>query len=97
MNLVLYTNSVSAHELPLAREIVRLIGAENFRYVYTGRMQGGGQEVAASEPWIASEDETTDALLRQCDVLDPQQDSEITRRTPQPCYRTNLAETLYVE
>lgn len=69
MNLVLYTNSVSAHELPLAREIVRRIGAENFRYVYTGRMQGGGQEIAASEPWIASEDETTDALLRQCDVL----------------------------
>lgn len=69
MKFVLYTNSISAHQLPLAREIVRRIGAENFRYVYTGRMQGGGQEIAASEPWIVSEDETTDALLRQCDVL----------------------------
>ena len=69
MKFVLYTNSISAHQLPLARELVRRIGAENFRYVYTGRMQGGGQEIAATESWIVLEDETTDALLRQCDVL----------------------------
>jgi len=29
-----YTNCVSPHQLPLAREIVKRVGSENFRYVY---------------------------------------------------------------
>jgi len=56
MKFVLYTNSVSAHQLPLAREIVKRVGRENFRYVYTGEtLQGGAQEVSAAEPWIVRE------------------------------------------
>lgn len=67
MKFVLYTNSVSAHQLPLAREIVKLVGAENFRYVYTGTtLQGGAQEVAASEPWIIKEE---GSWLEDCDAL----------------------------
>jgi len=67
MTFALYTNSVSAHQLPLAREIVKRVGAENFRYIYTGTtLQGGNQEVAASEPWIIKDDGT---WLETCDVL----------------------------
>lgn len=69
MKIVLYTNSVSAHQLPLAREIVRRVGPDEFRYVYTGQLQGGGQEVAATEPWIVREDERTRQLLESCEVL----------------------------
>ena len=35
MTVTLYTNIISPHQLPLAREIVRRIGRENYRYVYT--------------------------------------------------------------
>lgn len=52
MRFALYTTSVSAHQLPLAREIVQRVGAENFRYIYTGVLQGGWQEVECKEPWI---------------------------------------------
>lgn len=50
---ILLTNSLSAHQLPFAREMVARLGAANFRYVYTEQaLQGGNQEVAANEPWI---------------------------------------------
>ena len=32
---VLYTNVISPHQLPLAREIAQLVGDGNFRYIYT--------------------------------------------------------------
>lgn len=35
MTVALYTNIISPHQLPLAREIVRRIGRENYRYIYT--------------------------------------------------------------
>lgn len=35
MKFVFHTNSVSPHQLPLAREIVKLVGVGNYRYVYT--------------------------------------------------------------
>ena len=66
MTVSIYTNSVSAHQLPLAREIATLVGPENFRYVYTNeRLQGGAQEVAATDPWV-TQDETS---LESCDIL----------------------------
>ena len=34
MRLVFYTNIVSPHQLPLARELVAQLGAANYRYVY---------------------------------------------------------------
>jgi len=35
MKYVLYTKCISPHQLPLAAEIVKLVSAQNFRYVYT--------------------------------------------------------------
>lgn len=66
MTVSIYTNSVSAHQLPLAREIAKLVGPENFRYVYTNeRLQGGAQEVAATDPWVTQDE----ASLESCDIL----------------------------
>ena len=75
MRFVLYTNSPSEHQLPLAREIVRRIGGENFRYVYTNEMlQGGAQEVRSDVPWIGQADPASPrtrimADLETCDWL----------------------------
>ena len=38
MRIVFYTNNISPHQLPLAREVARLVGRENFLYV--------GEEIA---------------------------------------------------
>lgn len=40
MRVVLYTVVVSPHQIPLARELVRKVGIENFRYVYAEELQG---------------------------------------------------------
>ena len=70
MRFALYTTSISAHQLPLAREIVKRVGAENFRYIYTGVLQGGGQEVECKEPWIEkSGGALADDWLVGCDFL----------------------------
>ena len=34
MTLAYYTNVISPHQIPLAKEIVRRVGAENYRYIY---------------------------------------------------------------
>ena len=35
---VLYTNTISPHQTPLAKEIASIVGLDNFRYVYTQRL-----------------------------------------------------------
>ena len=76
MRFVFYTNSVSPHQLPLARELVRRLGADNYRYVAKAklppsRLACGWKEV--SEPWISygeyGKDAVTDEMLETCDVL----------------------------
>ena len=62
MKFALYTNSISAHQLPLARELVRLVGAENFRYVYAAESPRGNQRVEATEPWISRAHDVGSAL-----------------------------------
>ena len=56
MRVVLYTNILSPHQLPLAREIVRLVGEDEFRYIYTQKMGGGrksrGWNDAQDDKWI---------------------------------------------
>lgn len=69
--LTLLTNSISEHQLPLAREIFRQMGPR-FRYVYTGERQGGGQEVDSSEPWIVrltADASQSESILVTPDVL----------------------------
>lgn len=66
----LYTNTVSAHQLPLARELATRLGAENFRYVYETEPAGGNQETREREPWTMRADESGAAeLLESCEVL----------------------------
>ena len=66
----LYTNTVSAHQLPLARELAARLGAENFRYVYESEPAGGNQETREREPWMVRADESgAEELLEGCEVL----------------------------
>ena len=66
----LYTNTVSAHQLPLARELSARLGAENFRYVYETEPAGGNQETREREPWTIRADESGAAeLLESCEVM----------------------------
>lgn len=71
MKFVLYTNSVSAHQLPLARVLARRIGEDSFRYVYTGVSQNGFQDIPETEPWIARQDACGECSewLENCETL----------------------------
>lgn len=62
MKFIFYTNSVSPHQIPLAREIVRTIGAENYRYIYTTPQTEERRSLGwpmPSEPWIVHEAEAS--------------------------------------
>ena len=66
MKLVLYTNSCSAHQLPLSHEIVKRLGAEIFRYVYTDDSQHQRSQVVDSdEKWVTKDR----SFVESCDVL----------------------------
>ena len=66
----LYTNTISAHQLPLARELAVRLGVENFRYVYETEPAGGNQETREREQWMLRADAPGAAeLLESCDVL----------------------------
>lgn len=52
MKFTLYTNALSAHQIPLAKEIVRRIGGGNFRYIYTSKDGQKLQESSATDSWI---------------------------------------------
>ena len=49
---VLYTNALSAHQIPIAKEIVKRLGAENFKYIYTSKDGQKLQESNATDSWI---------------------------------------------
>lgn len=75
MKFVFYTNSVSPHQLPLARELVKCIGAANYRYVYTTsiteeRKRCGWSDESAE--WIVHGhigEGQVDELLENCEIL----------------------------
>lgn len=73
MKLVIYTNAISAHQLPLARELALRLGDGEFRYVYTGERDYVRQEVVSDEPWIVREDaldeQERENLLFGCGTL----------------------------
>lgn len=56
MRIVIYTNVLSPHQLPLAREIVRKVGASGFRYVYTDELNcersGMGWPRDVGDGWV---------------------------------------------
>lgn len=71
MKFAFFTNIISPHQMPLARELVNLLGADEYRYVYTEREEkertklGWGNE---GEDWCLQGDENT-AVLSEADVL----------------------------
>lgn len=71
MKFAFFTNIISPHQMPLARELVNLLGADEYRYVYTERKEkertklGWGNE---GEDWCLQGDENT-AVLSEADVL----------------------------
>lgn len=66
MKIVLLTNSVSVHQIPLAREIRMRIKDDEFLYVYTEEyIQCGLQEIKSQEPWIS----TDLSECNECEVL----------------------------
>ena len=69
MMIVLYTVCVSQHQLPLAEELVRRVGADNFAYVYQEELKGCLQAGGATAPWIVPASDATRELLETCDLL----------------------------
>ena len=66
MKFVFYTNSVSPHQLPLANELVKLLGEENYRYIYHDELSVErkklGWENKVSDVWRKHGDETSKEL-----------------------------------
>jgi len=75
MRFVFYTNSISPHQLPLARELVQRLGPDNYRYVYTTPQTAERKNLGwnlSDENWIVCEMDDPVAcreLLESCDVL----------------------------
>lgn len=75
MKFCFYTNSVSPHQLPLARELINRLGAENYRYVYTTPLTEGRKKCGwghVDEPWIIQArygEGVVDEMLENCDIL----------------------------
>jgi len=75
VKFVFYTNSISPHQLPLARELVAKLGMDEYCYIYTTpqtderKKLGWGEK---REPWILSEFEDKEnarKLLMTADVV----------------------------
>lgn len=70
MKITLYTNALSAHQIPLAKEIVKRIGADNFKYIYTSKNGQKLQESSASDSWIEYLPiEKTNGWLENSDIM----------------------------
>ena len=77
MKFVLYTVSISPHQIPLARELVKVLGEENFRYIYDRplseeRRRLGWEDVFDNEKWVIrayEEFNDTCRWLNQADVV----------------------------
>ena len=71
MKFAFFTNIISPHQMPLARELIELLGADEYRYVYTEAEEkertklGWGNK---GEDWCLQGDENT-AVLSEVDVL----------------------------
>jgi len=70
-----YTNIVSPHQLPFARELVKRVGVENYRYVYSEPFHAERSAMGwkdEPEPWILSQIEQREESrrwLEDADVL----------------------------
>jgi len=75
MKFVFHTNSISPHQLPLAREIVKSVGAGNYRYVYTTPQTDERKKLGWTDEdaeWIICEKDEPEICrewIDGCDVL----------------------------
>lgn len=75
MKLVFYTNCISPHQIPLARELVARLGCDNYRYVHVASLTEERRKLGWAEiecEWIVSEEKRQGMarrLLEECDVL----------------------------
>ena len=76
MSFAMYQDCLSPHQLPLARELVKRLGADNFRYVYRDKSQADranlGWKMDEDEPWMVWMGDANDEWKRwveECDVL----------------------------
>ena len=74
MTFTLYTIMPSPHQLPLAQEIVRLVGEENFRYVYDQPLEAERAHMGWSDQglpaWcVFARDSAAGEWLEQADVM----------------------------
>ena len=67
MSFTLLTNVISPHQLPLAQEIIKHIGEENYRYIYTDELESQRQEMGwqgqCSQNWCIKGNESSPGLL----------------------------------
>ena len=70
---VLFTNVISPHQLPLAKELAAQVGEENFRYIYTERADkdhgGLGWSFDVPDWCVHASDTDSDEWLENADVL----------------------------
>lgn len=52
MRIALHTPVISPHQLPLAREVARLVGVDNYRYIYTQELTASRKQLG----WNTGED-----------------------------------------
>lgn len=73
MTFALYANTVSPHQLPLARELVGQLGVENYRYIYTTPLTKERTAMgwsAVDENWILDSNSVgAQEWLRDSDVV----------------------------
>ncbi len=71
MKIVIYTNSISPHQLPLASELVDALGAENVLYAYENAESKGRQSLGwkqEPESWCRKASECID-IIENCEML----------------------------
>lgn len=76
VKFVMYQDCLSPHQLPLARELLKRLGADDFRYVYRDADLGGraclGWKDAAQEHWMVHQGlrrRETEELVEHADVV----------------------------
>ena len=76
MKLVCYSSCVSPHQLPLARELAKILGVQNFRNIYDHSLADFrvkmGWNAQLTEPWeliLAEHPDEGMRLLIEADVL----------------------------
>ena len=73
MKFVFYTNSISPHQLPLARELIRIFGEDGYRYIYTKPFTEERRNIGwstANEKWIIAEFEQQAEARRTLEEAD---------------------------